>query len=461
MAKTIEPPTPQNVEAEQAVLGAILLDGDSFFNADLKPHEFYLDRHRWIWEAAGELASAQTPIDFLTLNSQLDKNKRLAELGGAAYMTSLLNAVPTAAHIVHYAGLVRHAFVRRELIQKSTEIAAAAYGGATIFTDELLTKAHSVLNAIEAPTTERGAAMSDVALELMGDVEEWQRNPRETFGVPTHLTDLDKITNGLNGGDFIIVVGDPGQGKTALVHQKLLNIGLDGVRARLYSFEMPKKRVALRMACNLAGVNSRDLKRGQVTGDNLDAFYSAMGRVSQLPLRIVDIPCSMEQVALDLAKDERAGVLPQVVAIDYSKLMTDKNDNEVIRMGNITRGGKQIAMRFGVCLIMVHVLNGDSAREGRMPELRDLGWARQSQYDPDIVLATRLQEGKPAAVGVLKNREGEWGNGLGEFMSFTPAYTRWGNLAKDTPEPPAYMVRREIVSPIVPSWDDVPMVEAR
>lgn len=451
MSNPVTRALPSNVDVEQAILGGILLEPSALYRLELRGTEFYLEKHREIYTAMLDCARADREPNFLNVLALLTERKQLKE--GPAYLTSLLNGVATAANVEQAAELVQRSYAQRALIHTATELAELGYAAGEMQTDEMLTKAHTALQSLEIAPQERGVPMSESARAVADEVDDLLSNPRETYGVPTHL-DIDRVTNGLGPGDLVIVVGDPGMGKTALVHQMILNMAQDNVRARLYSFEMPHKKVTLRMACNLAGVNSRLVRKGELTDEQADDVRRALGIVSALPLRVVDAPCSSEQMMMDLARAERAGQLPQVVAIDYSKLMTDKGDNEVIRVGNITRQAKVMAMRFSVAVVMVHVLNGDPAREGRMPELRDLGWARQSQYDPDIVLATRLHEGK-ADVGILKNREGEWGNGLGVSMAFLPDYTRWGNLAR-VPEPP----RRRILSP-VPTFDDIPMVEER
>jgi hypothetical protein len=183
--------------------------------------------------------------------------------------------------------------------------------------------------------------------------------------------------------------------------------------------------------------------------------------VADLPSRIIDRPCTMEQVGMDLARAERSGTLPEVIGIDYTKLMLDKAENEVIKTGNITRMGKVLGMRYGVTVIMIHVLTGDSGRDARMPELRDLGWSRQTQYDPDIVLFPFFKMDRTdnaAMVGVGKNREGE-ADGKGVPMNYVADRTRWTNWVD--PKTVPQQSHKVKLTP-APTWgDDIPMVEPR
>jgi replicative DNA helicase len=459
MTNSVVRELPTNVEAEQIVLGGIFLEPSALFRVDLRGHEFRMEKHQQIFRAMLDLAAAGRDANFLNVSTLLSDRKQLEGMGGVALLTSLLNGVATAVNIEQAAELVQHAFVQRSLIHKATEIAEMGYGGENLDTDELLTKAHNALTSLELSPKERGVTMLDSARTVADEIDDRLANPRETYGIPTHL-DIDRVTNGLNPSDLIIMAADPGKGKTAMLHQILLNIGLDGVRSYLYSFEMPHAKVTMRMACNRADVNSKMVRRGQLTQEQADKLKQELGIIADLPLRIFDRPCTMEQVDMDLARAERAGTLPQVIGIDYTKLMLDKAENEVIKTGNITRMGKVLGMRYGVTVIMIHVLTGDPGKESRMPELRDLGWSRQTQYDPDIVLFPFFKTDRTdnaAMVGVGKNREGE-ADGKGVPMNYVADRTRWTNWVDPKTVP---QERKRVALAPAPTWDDAPMVEPR
>jgi replicative DNA helicase len=459
MTNSVVRELPTNVEAEQIVLGGIFLEPSALFRVDLRGHEFRMEKHQQIFRAMLDLAAAGRDANFLNVSTLLSERKQLEGMGGAALLTSLLNGVATAVNIEQAADLVQHAFVQRSLIHKATEIAEMGYGGENLDTDELLTKAHNALTSLELSPKENGVTMAESAVAVLNEIEDLLANPRETYGIPTHL-DIDRITNGLNKGDLIIKAADPGKGKTALLHQILLNIGMDGVRSYLYSFEMRHAKVTMRMACNLADVNSKMVRRGQLTEEEADKLRRAMGQVHELPIRVFDRPCTMQQIDMDLARAERAGTLPQVVGIDYTKLMLDKAESEVIKTGNITRMGKVLAMRYDISVIMIHVLTGDPGKESRMPELRDLGWSRQTQYDPDIVLFPFFKTDRTdskAMVGVGKNREGE-ADGKGVTMNYVADRTRWTNYIDPGQVP---QQRQRVTLAPAPTWDDTLMVEPR
>jgi len=440
---------PSNVDAEQAVLGACLLDRDAIFAIDLAANEFYLEKHQNIYAAMAELARADVPIDLLSVQSKLTAQNRLTESGGIVYLTDLLSSVPSASHVTHYAALVRATALDRRLIQSATAIAELGYDN-VMPTAQKLENAQHCLNTLETTRLQDdGAEMRDIADRVADKVKEYYRDPRETFGIPTHL-DVDKIAGGLAIGDFWIIVGDPGNGKTALLHQILANVARDGVASWLFSFEMIADRVCMRMACERASMDSNKVRRGDLSEQEYENYIITLDEVRGYPIRIFDNPCSMLEIDAKLRRAKRQNRLPQIVAVDYSKLLTDKGETEIIRVGNITRMGKMLATRYGVTVLMIHVINGESAAQDRMPQLRDLGWSRQSQYDPDIVIATHKTKG----VGILKNREGEAGDGLGVPLVFVPQYTRWGNKT-NIPEP----TRRMIVSE--PPVFDMPMVDER
>lgn len=452
MTNVVEREMPFNLNAEQVVLGGIFLEPTALFRVDLRGHEFRLEKHQWIFAAMQACAAQDKEANFLNVSAMLADQKHLESVGGDAYLTSLLYGVATAGNIEQAADLIQHTFVQRSLIQKSTEIAELAYASSKLNTDELLTKAHNALQELEVSPKERGVTMAESTVTVLDEIEDLLANPRETYGIPTHL-DIDRVTNGLNKGDLIVMAADPGKGKTAMLHQILLNIGLDGVRSFLYSFEMPHKKVTMRLACNLADVNSKMVRRGQLNEEEAEKLKRAIGQVHELPIRVFDRPCTMDQIDMDLARAERAGTLPQVIGIDYTKLMLDKAESEIIKIGNITRMGKVLAMRYDIPVIMIHVLTSDSGREARMPELRDLGWSRQTQYDPDIVLFPFFKTERTddsAMVGVGKNRDGE-ADGKGVPMNYVANRTRWTNYIDPTQVP---QQRKKVTLAPVPTWDD-------
>ena len=439
---------PCNVEAEQAVLGSILLDPLAILALDLKPRDFYLEKHATIAQAMLDLTAArsETAPNFLNVVTILRERAQLENVGGAAYLTALLGAVPTASNIITEYDHVRRAAMQRAVIHASTLAAETAYTAEGLTPDEILARAQAHYTALDVPTRGGAADMKQIANDLSDKLIEYHEQKRTIYGIRTGLQLIDRALNGLQRKKFVIVAGDPGNGKTALVHQILLNTGLDNVTAWLYSFEMDAQQVGMRMSCNLASVNANAVMRGALTDEEYASYQSALGRIAELPLIIHDQPCATKQIDIDLARAERRGELPSILAVDYSRLLTDTADTETLRVGQITRWGKITAQRFDLTLLMIHTLKGDAAREDRMPELRDLGWSRDAEYDADTVIATRIKDAK-AAAALLKNREGEAGNGVGYPMVFVPQFTRWGDLA-NVPEPPRYTFHAP-----APVWD--------
>lgn len=396
---------PSDLEAEQAVLGAILIDPLTLYATSIRARDFYSERHAWIFEGFQALSNANKPIDFVTLVAWLQDNRRDVSVG---YVTSLLSATPSAFNIEAYADRVIRMARRRELIAASGVIAGMAYGSKDMDIPDMVAKARQEIDNVDTNGHfGEGKMLSDAVAEFVVDLEEYYDNKRETWGTPTKL-DLDRETGGLQPGDFIVIASDPGRGKTALLNKILLNVALQNIHCVYFSIEMTVKKLMMRLAADLSGVDSKLIKQGKINEAQKDAIMTAMDRIHTAPLMFFEKPISTVGVRAELMKLSHT-FDPRVVGIDYSMLMTDKEETEMLRVMRISRGCKNIAKEMNVSLLLVHPITRSAGHDKRVPKLIDLGWSRQMEYDPDLVLFPYFSDervDKKAVIQIGKSRDG-------------------------------------------------------
>ncbi len=401
VAKRIERPTPSNVEAEQAVLGSILLEPARVFAVDLEPHEFYLEKHRWIYDAMRAVIQDGKDADFLTLASRLEEQNRLTPIGGAAYLTALLSAVPTASQIEQHAALVRREFVKRQVLHASTEIAELAYDCADVPTEDIVTRASAQLQKIH--TVERGRPISirDAIYEYLPTFNEFLDQKRDVWGIPTGL-DIDKYIGGLMEGDMWLIAGRAGKGKTSLAMQIAVGAAMRDATTLVFSMEMTKTKLMDRLFAMLGNVNSETIRRGRISEMERRRIMDAVMELDRAPLYIVEQSQSTSSIRAQVAQMQQRGTPVRVVIADYLRLLTDTAQSEDKRVEDICRAFKLIARDFNVTAILVHAVN-------RMGEgLQRLKYG--GDYDPDVALICDFEDNRKdyqAVIEIEKNRNGD------------------------------------------------------
>lgn len=384
---------PSNVEAEQAVLGSVLLDSEAITRivGFLRAPDFYLEKHRWIYEAMWDLHDHRDPIDFLSLVSALEQREKLNAVGGSAYLTYLLNTVPTAAHVEHYARLVERASLERKLLHASTQIAELAYDGQVDIEDKIGQAEQIVFDVAQQRET-RDLIEIRRAVDRWADrIEQLRDQNASVLGTPSGFADLDKVLGGLQKSDLIIVAGRPGSGKSSFALSIAYNVAVRGrKRIALFSLEMSAaqlvERLIAQVADTMAGEFAGDYERLRVdsqklrTGDISDEQYSllarAMGELAQAKVFIdessligpLDIRSKLRRLHAEL------GGLDLVV-VDYMQLMNDRGraENRVQEMSNISRQLKFIARDLDVPVIALSQLSrAVEARTDKRPQLSDL-----------------------------------------------------------------------------------------
>src|SRR5882724_6605419 len=371
---------PQSLEAEESVLGAVMLDNTVVDRVVemLRPEDFYRGAHRKLFRAMVELNGRSEPIDLITLSETLKARGDLAEVGGGAYLAELTERVPTAANAVHYAKIVRERSILRGLIEASTEIATRGYQ-APANVDELLDHAEQLIFGIQERKVKQAfAKLSEVLVESIKTIERLYEQKQAVTGVPTGFADLDALTAGLQPSDLIIVAGRPSMGKTAFVLCIAENAALHGdVGVAIFSLEMAKEQLAMRMLCSEARVDLARVRTGHLSDREFPKLAMAAGRLGDAPIYIDDTPAlsvlELRAKARRLKRDAAAKL--GLVIVDYIQLMrsSEGKDNREQEISEISRSLKALAKELSVPVLALSQLNRQvESRTPPVPRLADL-----------------------------------------------------------------------------------------
>ncbi|MFZ1250488.1 MAG: replicative DNA helicase [Candidatus Microsaccharimonas sp.] len=384
---------PQNVDAEMSLLGAILIDEETLadITEHVKPKDFYDKRHAIIFDAIMRLYEKNKPVDLLTLTDELKRKKEIDEIGGSAYLTELTNYVPTAAHAESYAEIVAQKAVRRRLIKASGEISELGYDENTT-TQELLQQAEAELFSVSDQSLKQDlTSLESILTESFDRLEELHRNKGSLRGVRTGYRDLDNMTAGLQRSDLIILAARPAMGKTTLVTNLAYNVATIAKEPVLFfSLEMSKEQLVDRMLADASGVDSWNIRTGNLSDDDFSKLSDAMGEMAEAPIFIDDTPglsvLEMRTKARRAAHDQPLGL----IIIDYLQLMQGSgrdNGNRVQEVSEISRGLKLIARELNVPVIALSQLSRSvENRSPQIPQLADLRESGSIEQDADIVM---------------------------------------------------------------------------
>jgi replicative DNA helicase len=384
---------PQNVDAEMSLLGAVLIDEETLadITEHVKPDDFYDKRHGAIYGAMMRLYEKHKPVDLLTLTDELNRKSELESIGGSAYLTDLTNYVPTAAHAGSYAEMVAQKAVRRRLIKSSSEISELGFNE-ELSTQELLAQAEAELFAVSDNTLKQDlVSMEAILTESFDRLEELHRNKRALRGVRTGYRDLDNMTAGLQRSDLIILAARPAMGKTTLVTNLAYNIAtINKLPVLFFSLEMSKEQLVDRMLADASGVDSWNIRTGNLSDDDFAKLSEAMGELAEAPIFIDDTPgvsvIEMRTKARRIAHEQPLGL----IIIDYLQLMqgSGKHDgNRVQEVSEISRGLKLIARELNVPVIALSQLSRSvENRSPQIPQLADLRESGSIEQDADIVM---------------------------------------------------------------------------
>lgn len=384
---------PQNIDAEKSLIGAILIDEEKLADVseDVKSNDFYDKRHGVIYGAMMRLYEKHKPVDLLTLTDELKRKKELEAVGGSAYLSELTNYVPTAAHAEAYAELVAQKAVRRRLIKASSDISELGYDEENS-TAELLEKAEAELFSVSDQSLKQDlVSIESILTESFDRMEELHRNKGALRGVKTGYRDLDNMTAGLQRSDLIILAARPAMGKTTLVTNLAYNVAtIAKLPVLFFSLEMSKEQLVDRMLADASGVDSWNIRTGNLSDDDFGKLSEAMGEMAEAPIYIDDTPglsvLEMRTKARRAMHDNPLGL----IIIDYLQLMqssTSNPNNRVQEVSEISRGLKLIARELNVPVIALSQLSRSvESRSPQIPQLADLRESGSIEQDADIVM---------------------------------------------------------------------------
>ena len=383
---------PNNIEAEEALLGSLLIDPEAVYDvaAFLRPEAFYREQNKWIFEAILDLNERREPVDLITLTDELRRRGRLEELGGEATIIALINTVPTSINARNYGQIIEAAALRRRMIGAASTIANLAYEQ-----DEninvVIDRAEKALFSIsEERTTRDLVPVKEIASSYLDRIEELHARGDDVIGVPTSFTDLDKVLGGLNKSDLIIVAARPGMGKTSL------QISIAQTAARrfnkrvaIFSLEMSGEQLVQRMIAAETRIDSQRLRRGDLKEHEWPIFYEAIGRISETQIFIDDTPSITSLQLRTKARRLYAEHDLDLIMIDYLQLMQSEHttNNRVQEISEISRNLKGLARELDIPVVAASQLSrAVEQRQDKRPQLSDLRDSGSIEQDADVVI---------------------------------------------------------------------------
>jgi replicative DNA helicase len=431
---------PQSLEAEVSVLGGILLENEALTRVLelIREGDFYRESHRKIFSAILELFERNEPADLITLSEALRRRGDFEEVGGIEYLNSLVNSVPTAANISYYAKIIKEKSILRKLIHRATEIISQGYGAAGDVDDFLDRAEHSIFEISEDRVRPSFHPIKDIIKSSFKTIEKLYEKRQLITGVATGFTRLDELTSGLQPSDLIIVAGRPSMGKTALALNIAQHAAVEAqVPAAIFSLEMAKEQLALRMLCSEAKVDAHRLRGGFLGESDWPKLTRAAGNLSEAPIFIDDTPAL---TALEMRAKSRRLKLEHnlgLIIVDYLQLMRGRADSDTREqeISDISRSLKSLAKELSVPVVALSQLNRRVEERGdRRPQLADLRESGAIEQDADVIIFLYRDEvynksddnkGK-AEVIIGKQRNGP----TGKFeLAFLDKYTCFENLS--------------------------------
>lgn len=392
---------PQNIEAEQAVLGAMLIDKEAIAKATevLSADDFYREAHRVIFSAMLELYNKNEAVDMVTVTEILKRDNKLEDIGGIAYITSLANVVLTAANVKYHAEIVAEKSVLRQLVRVSTEIAAMGYEANEDVGTLLDTAESRILEISNRKKKNDFTAINDILMDSVQSIESLLQNKGGLTGLPAGFADLDKLTSGLHPSDFIILAARPSMGKTALALNIVQNVALRAHKViggeprsvAFFSLEMSKEQLVNRMLCAEAGIDSQRLRVGEMHDEDWTHLWDACDKMSRAKIYIDDTAGITAMDMRSRARRLKAEHGLDLIVVDYLQLMqgSGKRNNSGDRqqeVSEISRSLKALARELDVPVLALSQLSRSvESRQVKRPMLSDLRESGSLEQDADIV----------------------------------------------------------------------------
>jgi len=438
---------PQNIEAEQCVLGGVLLENDAINNVleILVPEDLYRESHRKIFTAMIALFEKSEPIDLITLTNILKSRNHLDEVGGSAYLSSLVDSIPTAANISYYVKIIKEKALLRGLITTATEIITRGYEDEEDVADLLDQAERSIFQISENQIKPSFYSMKSILKESFKTIEKLYESREIVTGVPTGFDEIDKLTSGFQPSDLIIIAGRPSMGKTAFSLNIARHAAVEkSIPVVVFSLEMSKEQLAMRMLCSEAKVDAHRLRGGFLGETDWPKLTRAAGMLSEAPIFIDDTPAlsllEMRAKSRRLMADHKLGL----VIVDYLQLMRGRGlyhrgrtsmETREQEISEITRSLKALAKELHVPVVALSQLNRKvEDRQDKRPQLADLRESGAIEQDADLIAfiyREEVYEKTEGNKGIAEIIIGKQRNGpVGKVeLAFLDQYTSFENLA--------------------------------
>jgi replicative DNA helicase len=369
---------PYSEEAEEAVIGAVLINPDSYLTvaAFLKHDDFYFLRHQYIWQALQHLSDRDEPVDYLTLLQELRDMNWLDEIGGAPYITRLVNNTPTSIHAEFYGRIVERAAIRRRLLVAADEIKALAVNEQLDIENVVVESEKRLFNVTDRQLKREFIPLRDAVDEYFDQIENLMQNPQTTLGVPSGFNDLDELLGGFQKSDLLIFAGRPGMGKTSFMLSTAVNAARRGARIAIFTMEMGADQLVQRMISMETGINSHQLRLGRLSQQEYARFVEAAGRISRFQIFIDDTPAlNPLQMRTKCRRLQHEHGL-DLVMVDYVQLMNaggTYENNRVQEVSYISRALKELARELNTPIFSAAQLSrAVEQRQDKRPLLSDL-----------------------------------------------------------------------------------------
>lgn len=432
---------PQNIEAEQSVIGSMLLDKEVIPTVTeiLKSEDFYRDDHKEIFEAVIDLFDKAKPVDIITVAEQLKLRSTLDSIGGLEYLTNIATNVPTTANVKHYAKIVEEKAILRRLIKTSSDIVNMGFEASEEVGYILDRAEKGIFDILQKRNTQGFAPIKDVLVDAFNRLEELYNNKGYITGIPTGFADLDFKTSGLQNSDLLLIAARPAMGKTAFALNIAQHAAIHGgVPVAVFSLEMSKEQLVNRMLCSEAMVDSQKMRTGKLEDSDWQKIARALGPLSEAPIYIDDTPgISITEIRAKCRRLKLEKNLGLVV-IDYLQLMQGKGkiESRQQEVSEISRSLKILAKEINVPVITLSQLSrAPEMRTDHKPILSDLRESGAIEQDADIVMFLYrddyynpdTEKKNIAEVIIAKHRSGSTGS---VELLWLGQYTKFANLEK-------------------------------
>ncbi len=416
---------PYNRNAEEAVLGAVLINPEMYFDLAefLEPDDFFIVRNRWVWQAFQRLQERRARIDYLTVIEELQQRNQLAEMGGSAYLTALLNQTPSSLNAVEYGKIVEEYSIRRRMLSAANDIAKLAYNRDQNIGSVLEEAEKHIFGISQKHTRHDVEFIKDVMNDLYDHVGSLAQMGDEIMGVPTGLRDLDRLLGGLQKSDLLIIAGRPGSGKTGF----LLSVAKYAAQTHkkhvaFFSLEMSNEQLATRLIAQETSIDTQRLRTGKLQDQEWGLFTAAIESLSETHIYLDDTaaitPLQLQTKCRRLDQEHKL----DLIIVDYLQLMTGDRqiDNRVQEVSNISRNLKVLARDLKVPVLAAAQLSrAVEQRADKRPLLSDLRESGSLEQDADVVLFIHrpdmMEEGPAgnlAEIIVAKHRNGPTHSGI-------------------------------------------------